>query len=244
MLEYLVTSKARRRLLMLLWGERASGSASALAKRAHVAFASVHRELQAMKTLGLVVSAREAGAEAFRANQASPLAPALRDLVKRSAVAAPPSDRTSRRARGELRQLGAPLHDAPVAVGEVERALVQGVQLAHRDATVARVLPVCFYRQRDAVRPEVLERRAREAGEKRAVGFFLDLTATLSEDRRFARWASRFRDRRYAVTQSFFPASRMAADPHMPAVARRWKLRLDMGLDTFASTFDKFAHAA
>ncbi|HUB05521.1 MAG TPA: hypothetical protein VMB50_00890 [Myxococcales bacterium] len=249
MLDYLVTSKARRRLLTLLWRQGASGSASALAQQAHVAFASVHRELQAMKLLGLVVSRRENAAEVFRANEASPFAQVLHELSRPvpSMLAADPA---AVRTRGELRTLGAPLLDPPVDVSEVEAALVRGAALSHRDPTVARVLPLCFHR---SVRDRHLDvdrllRLARDSSEKQAVGFFLDLTGSLSGDRRLKRWASRFRDRRCAEgARSFFvessPAAREAASQNTPAVARRWGLRMNMGLGAFKSMYEKHVDA-
>jgi hypothetical protein len=203
-----------------------------------------------MKTLGLVVSRREGKAEVFRANDSSPLAPLLRGLVKESARRVPPADEASQRTRGELRALGAPLRSEPVSPVEAEETVVRGVQLAHRDPTVARVLPVCLYRSRETLRMEVLERHARDLCEKRALGFFLDLTAQLSGDRRFGQWAKHLRDGRYGAEQDFFASAgrsrseRRLAARNTPTPARRWRLRLGMGLDAFASTFEKFANAS
>ena len=49
LLPYLVTSRARRDLLRLLWAERAEGNVSELARMARVSFAAAHRELEAMR---------------------------------------------------------------------------------------------------------------------------------------------------------------------------------------------------
>src|SRR5688572_850765 len=97
MLSFLVTSKARRRLLELLFGEGAEGSASELAKQAHVAFAGAYRELQEMKALGFVASAvpDAGGAEVFRANDANPATRLLRDLVRAPESAHPNDDRAT-----------------------------------------------------------------------------------------------------------------------------------------------------
>lgn len=75
----------------------------------------------------------------------------------------------------------APLHDeaADPPNDDIEETLAQGIALAHREPTVARTLPVCLYRQRDRLRAERLRRHALELGEKRALGFFLDLTSDL-----------------------------------------------------------------
>ena len=76
---------------------------------------------------------------------------------------------------------------------------------------------------------------------------FLDLTATLSGDPRFRRWASLFRDRRYRAGRSFFPDTsalgRAVAERNTLSLARRWGFRMNMGLDVFRSMFEKHAHS-
>jgi hypothetical protein len=245
-LDFLVTSKARRRMLLLLFGEGASGSATELAKRARVGFAGAYRELRAMRAIGIAVAGRGRRGQTYRANRRHPLAGALKALV--TAPTLPLDAEGDRRTRGQLIALGAPLFGSPRPVVSAEKALVRGVDLAHRDGTVAAVLPVCLYRQRDALDPERLAAHARRFGEGQAVGFLLDLTATLSGDRRFARWAARFRDRRRTGATSFFigghaARSRKVAERNTPPLARKWGLRMNLGLDAFSGTFYKHARA-
>lgn len=249
MLDFLVTSKARRRLLQLLFrGE--SGSVTALAERASIGFASAYRELRAMQALDLVTSERDQGAEVFRVNAAHPLADAIRALA--TAPTRPVANDEGRRVRRQLRALGAPLlEDVPeVPCGEVEDVVVRGVRLAHRDPAVARALPVCLYSLRDRLRPDRFHEYALKLGEKRALGFFLDLTATLSGDRRFSVWARGLKDRRCSAQKDFFHGvprtalEREAARRSTPRPARRWGYRMNMNLDAFASIFAKFADGA
>lgn len=247
MFDYLVTSKARRRLLLLLWKNGASGSVSSLSKQARVAYANAHRELRAMKLLGLVCSTHRKRAEVFRANKDSPYAQVLRAMMKEPHEPV----RTARSAahvRGGLRTLGAPLHDSPVAVYDTELALVQGVALSHNDPTVARVLPLCFCFVAGILDVERLLKLARDGGEKQAVGFFLDLTATLTGTSLFKRWAARFRDARCGLaSRDFFPETstlaREAARQNTPKLAKKWGLRMNMGLDAFQSMYEKHVHA-
>ncbi len=249
MLSFLVTSRARRRLLVLLWDEGKRGSAVDLAEAAGVGFASAYRELKAMVRHGLAVTTREAGRDVYRANQDHPEHDLLRRLARSSPAAPPPDDRSARQLRRALRDLGAPL---PVEGGaratseSVEMTLVAGVKLARRDPTVARVLPVCFWKQRDRLDPDRLADAVRVQGERQATGFVLALTAKLSGDRRFARWAPAFRDRRVTAVSDFFElpsskAERGLAGRRTPALARAWGFRLNMDLATFASTFERFA---
>src|SRR5437868_226528 len=77
MVEFLVTSKVRRRLLTLLWSEGVSGNATELAERAGVGFASAYRELQKMRRLDLVLMERRNRGATFSANRRHPSAAAL-----------------------------------------------------------------------------------------------------------------------------------------------------------------------
>jgi hypothetical protein len=251
MLDFLVTSTARRRLMHLLWGRGDAGSTSQLAELAGVGYASAYRELRSMEALGLVVSERQGGAQVYRANQSHALADALRALVTASVPSA--AEHPDRQVRGQLAALGAPVQHEPVEPprGPVEDTVVRGVHLAHHDPDVARTLPVLLYRQRDRLDPARLHRHAVQLGEKRSLGFFLDLTAELSGDRRFAAWATTLRDRRCKAPHAFFHAASRSrrqhrlAEERTPPVARRWGLRMNMDVNAFRSTFEKFVpHAA
>jgi hypothetical protein len=126
--------------------------------------------------------------------------------------------------------------------------MVRGVVLAHRDPTVARVLPLSFKGAASrGVDPERLLQLARDRGEKQSVGFFLHLTGSLSGEAHFKKWAAPFRDARNSSLRSFFPesssAAREAAEQNTPRLAKQWGLRMNMGLNTFKSMYEKHAGA-
>src|SRR5690242_15268985 len=130
MLDFLVTSRARRRLLDVLWRQEAAGSTAQLAERAGVGFASAYRELRAMEAKSLVETEREGSALVYRANHAHPLADALRAVV--AAPRQPEDDPERQQVRGQLAALGAPLQHAAVEPpsGPVEETVVRGVRVA------------------------------------------------------------------------------------------------------------------
>lgn len=244
MLDLLVRSKARRRLYHALFVAGHRGDAASLAAAAGVGRASVDRELRTLREAGLVRPRREGGSVVFDVAADHPHARALR------ALASPPEDEAADgRVRNALFTLGAPTFGEEVPVPSVEEALVDGVALAHRDGTVASVLPVVLFKQRDAVDPDALARLARERKEAREVGFFLDLTTELSGDPRFAAWAESLRDRRRTRVRYLFrrdersALSREIAERHTPDCARRWNLRGNMTLDGYASMFGKHVRA-
>jgi DNA-binding transcriptional ArsR family regulator len=247
MLELLVSSPARRRLLELLWGEGVSGSASEFAELADVGVTSAYRELKAMERYHVVTASRRGRKEVYVANSDHPAAMALKTLVRPGGLSPVEDDPIL---RGKLHSVGVPLPAEPVPVpsDELEDVLVKGVQLSHRDAVLARLLPLSFWQQRNSLDPDRLLTVAKRLGEKQAVGFFLDLTHVLAGDSRFAEWAKLFQDRRWRAHHDFFATrsstgSRALAEANTPAVARQWGYRMNMNLDAFDSAFAKFKRA-
>jgi len=249
MFDYLVTSRARRQLLRRLWADRASGSVSALARASGVSFAAAHRELEAMKAAGLTVAERDGVATVYRANLAHPQAGALAALL--TATGPAHGDSQEQRLRGELAALGAPL-GGPTPRSRhrsAEEVLAEGLVLAHRSPTVARVLPLAFWRRRDNLDYERLEQAASLRDERQALGFYLELTGHLGGDRRLVAHARPLRDRRRTALRPFFsggrgPFARAAAREKSPALARRWGFLMNMELESFATAFRKHVRAA
>jgi hypothetical protein len=247
-LRYLVTSKTRRRLLALLWGEDAHGSTAELAELAGVAFAGVHTELKAMQRTQLVVSERVGNKEVFSANADHPHATTMRALVASDAPDAPPPRKEDQRLRRKLVGLGAPLagvaplkaSPARAAPTEAMETLVRGAALARRDATVARSLPLCFWKQRETLDIKALAALASGPEAKHAVGFFLELAGELGGDRRLAGMAELLRDRRRSSTHDFFlsPSGRGEAARPFP-LAAKWGFRMNMDLESFRALFEK-----
>jgi DNA-binding transcriptional ArsR family regulator len=247
-LEYLVTSRARRQLLRRLWADGLGGSVSSLARAAGVSYAAAHRELEAMKAAGLTVARRNGVATVYRANLSHPQADVLVALLAtQTGVSYPEGPRLRR----QLAALGAPL-GGPAPKGQhppSEEVLAAGLVLAHHSPTVARVLPVAFWRQRDQLDYERLQRAATLRDERQALGFYLELTGLLGGDRRLARCASGLRDRRRTALRPFFsagrgPFARAAAREKSPALARRWGFLMNMELESFSATFRKHVAAA
>jgi hypothetical protein len=254
LLSYLVTSRARRELLRLLWALGAEGSVSALARRAGVSFAAAHRELQAMLAAGLARSRRAGTAVLYSANPGSSHAGLVRRLVDGTHAAGSevPPGPDAERVRAWLSEAGAPLLVSRPTAGPVpplEEVVAEGLALAHRDATVARVLPLVLWRRRGVLDPDGLVREASRRNEGQALGFFLDLAGRLGGDARLTALARRLRDRRRTRVRAFFarPQGRRAqalARARTPALARRWGYLMNMDLASFASPFRKHGEAA
>jgi len=224
-LQYLVPSKVRRRLFILLWGEKKRGSVSELATAAGVAFSNAHAELKAMEQYELVRSQHENGKELFAANPEHPEAALLERLAAADSTArATPSDQDLE-LKGKLVSLGAPLRgvvSVDVAANDVVATLASAVQLARRNAVVARSLPLCFWKHRDQLEARTLKELPLGAEDKHAFAFLLELAGDLGGDLRLAGRAEVLRDERLTLLRPFFRGSAARGAPLSFDLAQKW----------------------
>lgn len=247
LLDFLVTSETRKGLLRLLWGQNVEASAHQLAKLTDAAYSGVHAELGAMEKEGLVMARRKGKALIFRKNDGYHYASELRGLLADQMRWAGPTQASDDDVRLNLVKFGAPLavHGETNVDLPVEEALVAGLNLSRRDATVARVLPVVFAKNRNSVDWDRLEFRARQQGVLQPLGLFLDLTGSLLNNNSLKRRAKHFMDHRRKHLEHFFLNAKpnrfeqMLAEANTPKVARDWKYLMNVNMDSFESAFKK-----
>ena len=248
MLDYLVTSKARRTLLQLLWTHGRSGSVSELARVGNLSFRSAHKELNAMLSAGLAKCSHVGTATVFTAAQDHPGAEHLRFLLsptlpERSNEETPGNEDE---VRAWLKACGAPLEAGtePANLPSSESVFVHGTKLATTDASVARSLPVFVWKNKHLLDHKRLRNEAHDLGVTHLVGFFLELTGRLGNDHALVNAAKAFRDHRRTKLRDFFNTTssyeRELATQRTPAVAKSWRYRMNMSMQTFSSTFEKF----
>ena len=241
--------RARRELFRVLWGQGASGNVSDLSRRAKVTFSAAHRELEAMRAAGLARAERTSTELVYRAETDHPQARLLRELAK-APVQGRPEARTDHddEVRAWLAAAGAPLGSlrSKTPPPDLEEALAEALVLSHRDATVARVLPLVLWRQRGRLDLERLADEASHRDERSALGYFLELAGQLGGDPALVKAARRLHDRRRTKARPFFvgplgPHAAAAARRNTPKEALRWGYVMNMGLDSFKAMFEKFA---
>lgn len=251
LLDYLVTGRVRLELLRLLWGEGARGTVSELSRAARTSFAAAHKELAAMEAVGLVAASRAGGRAQYAANSRYPEATILRRLLMKADGAKHSRsvrDRYDQATVDFLSAHGAPWGAvAPVPAGADEETLVlQCLDLARRDATVARVLPVVLWRLRATLDWDKLVEQAKARGQAHVLGLFLELAGRLGGDKALRSLSRCLRDRRRTRPRLFFlrphgPEALRAARRNTPAPARRFGFTMNLGLDSFESAFRKHA---
>jgi hypothetical protein len=249
LLDFLVTSEIRKELLKLLWVDNLKASGHQLAQLAQAAYSAVHSELEAMKNEGLVTSTEKGKAMMFKKNNNYTDRKALMALLSAtpktySGLSRKPTDDE---VKLNLSKFGAPLG----VYGEtelnlsLEETLAYGLVLARRDSTVARVLPVVFAKNKDVVDFPRLEFLARKLEVLPVLGMFLDLTASLLKSQKLHKLARGYDDRRRKHVENFFVNKKFnlfeneLAARNTPPVARSWRFRLNMPMDSFENLFRK-----
>jgi hypothetical protein len=151
--------------------------------------------------------------------------------------------------RAWLAHYGAPLWGAGAVLGraapELEVVVVDGLGLSRRDASLTRALPVLLWLRRGDLDMRKLHRLAAKKRRERTLGFFLDVAAQLSGDRRLRDAASALRRPAPSGRMTDFftrhqsALARARAEENTPPVARSWGYRMNMGIDAFESMFAK-----
>jgi transcriptional regulator with XRE-family HTH domain len=161
----------------------------------------------------------------------------------------PPIEPTNDMLKGWLAHYGAALYGPenldPSEVPPPEIVLADALKLSRESATVARALPLALWKTRQRLDLDRLIKEGEHRGQARTLGFFLDLTSQLSSDLTFEGAAKKLRVRALLrPTQFFQPTTlreRKLAELRTPNVARKWGFRMNMGMDSFESMFEKGA---
>jgi len=248
-LEYLVSGRARRALFRLLWGRGVVGSVSELSRLADVAFSAAHRELDAMRHAGLARVERRGAELVYQAASGHPHAELLNKVATASEASREGSTASrDERVRAWLASVGAPLGSAAArgSVPPLEEVVAEALSLSHRDPTVARVIPLLLWRQRQRLDFVRLKREATRRDERQALGLFLELAGRFGDEPLLVDESRGLFDGRRRRVRMFFsgphgPRALAATRRNTPREARRWGYLMNMGLDSYQSTFDRFA---
>ncbi len=127
-----------------------------------------------------------------------------------------------------------------------EETIAAALSLSHRNPTLARVLPLVFFKHKEELNFWRLRRLSENFHEEITLGFFLDLTAELSGNRRLSHLSKPLKKMRPQKMIPFFinenqgKYATLLATSKTPLVAKNWGFQMNMDLSTFQSHFDKF----
>lgn len=247
LLNFLVTSKTRKDLLNLLWKEGLEASGHQLALLADSPYSSVHAELEAMKRGGLVHSHTEGRSEVFAKNSAYPFKDVLLQLLQVRESIVNRTVPTSEDVRAALAKFGTPVTSSAKSSCNLspEETFVFGLELARADSSVARSLPVGFAKNKNILSWKRMEFLARKRKVLPVLGFYLELTATLLNDKQLKRRATQLVDGRRKKMEFFFKNQKPSRfeqklfERNTPTIARKWHFLMNMGMDSFEDLFRK-----
>ena len=243
---FLFKTDEHRKLTTLLCVNGLTASVHELSQLSGLPYATAHEFLQRLLSMGLVEKTKSGRATLFSSNLFGEDLKSLKILLGGGKSA-------KKKPLSEFPELVLPL------VGEypefekekaqsLEELLVKLVVLAKRNSSLLRVLPLLVQRLGDRLDVNELGYWSKRHHVDRELGFVLDLTARLSENRKFSLMAKRLMDKRWSKPTFFLKSEEGArgfqaklSEQNTPDLAKKWYLKLNMGLDSFESMYGKFA---
>ena len=129
-----------------------------------------------------------------------------------------------------------------------EELLVKAVHLSKKNAILLRVLPLLVKNLENELDEDHLVFWSKRLHVDRELGFVLELTAQLSGNKKFTKLAKKLKDKRWNKLNAFFEKEKdltgfqaKLVEENTPKLAKKWFLKLNMGLDSFKSHYIKFA---
>jgi hypothetical protein len=244
LLSYLFKNKESVRLVELLWVDKLQASVNELSHLSGLSYSTTHEELQRMKSLGLVKMERSGKATLFSSALADNEADVLVSLFatkKKAGVRKTFSfDDFKMPLLGDYSELQSEKM-------EVEELLVKAVHLSKKNASLLRALPLLLRKMGDNFDFNQLAYWSKRYETNRELGFLLELTAQLTKNKKYNKLAKKFKDKRWAKPDFYFESDfelagfqAIAVDRNTPELAKKWYLKLNMGLDSFQSFYSKY----
>lgn len=147
-----------------------------------------------------------------------------------------------------LGKYGAPVGNAPTSPTQelsFEEVVARALSFSRMNPTIARTLPVFIAKnEKHFTRFQTLKELVKKEHQENTLGFFLDLTCELTGNRFFRNLAVQLK--KNEKIEDFFVTSRKGKyrerllKKNTPLVAKRWFFRMNMTLESFKSTFEKF----
>ena len=244
--DFLFKTNEHLRLAELLWAEGLTASVHELALMSGLPYATAHELLQKLEKMDLVQKTKKGRATLF-SSKVSP------DDLKHLQAVMGQRSLPNQRPLADFIEMDLPL------VGEfqelyqetaqsTEELLVKAVVLAKKSASLLRTLPLLVKRLGPTLNRHQLAYWSRRHQVDRELGFVLDLTADLSKEKRFGTLAKNFKDKRWSRLRPFFDSDSdlsgfqaKLVERNTPELAKKWFLKMNMGLDSFRSHYLKFA---
>jgi DNA-binding transcriptional ArsR family regulator len=249
LLDFFFKTDGHKKLAELLWLDGTEASVRELSLMAGLSYATAYEELHRMEEMGLVKRRVEGKATLFSSTLSEVEQKAFVTLFEGSRA-----HKSTKNVSDRLQEFGLPIVGdlsslSNETVNDDEELVVKAVCKAKENPTLARSLPVVLVNLLPNVNPHRLHYWAKRNKVKRELGFFVALTAQLSKEPSLKRLSKLFYDKRWSKPEYFLAAEKdvrgfqaKLVENNTPSLAKAWKLRMNLGLDSFESLFNKFVN--
>lgn len=239
---YLFKNNESAKLAELLWLKKVEASVNELSLLSGLSYSTTHEELQRMKSLNLVKMQRKGKATLYSSALVEAEANVVASIFEKTKGHSKQTfsfDDFNMPLLGDFSELQGEKVEA-------EELLVKAVKLSKKNSSLLRALPLLFKKMGDGLESYQLAYWSKRYDANKEMGFVLDLTGQLTKNKKYSELAKKFRDKRWSKYDYYFERDNelkgfqaLAVDGHTPELARKWYLKLNVGLDSFQSFYSK-----
>ncbi len=230
--------------MKFLWEDNLTASIHELSLMSGLPYATAYDFLHKMENQKLVKKRKSGRASLFSSNVSKT---ELRPFMKLLGSTRDKSLKSSRFDLLNLHLVGNFPELKQLKAKTPEELLVKVVLSAKKNSTLLRTLPLLVKKLGTKLDFNQLAYWASLLHVNRELGFTLELTSKLSDEKKFAFMAKKLMDNRWSNPTSFlnkesnlkgFQAK--LVEKNTPDLAKKWFLKMNMGLDSFTSQYQKF----
>jgi hypothetical protein len=247
LVDYLVTSETRKKLLLLLLTENYKTSIRTFASLIGASYAVTYEELREMERVELVECQKKGRASIYGLNTANEQVALLARLFKVGLKQREASEIADEDTVVSLARHGAPLviEKDFSEVLTVEETIALGVKLSKKSGLVFRTLPIVIYRNRENINWPKLRYFSEKYEVKKHLGFLLEMTGAMGKQDSLKRQSRAFWDSRNKKTYPYFDqvlssnVELQLAELATPKIGRKWCFTMNMSQESLQRYFDK-----
>lgn len=242
----LLKTDQHRKLFGLLWEKNLTASVREFSLMSGLPYATAYDVFLKLKKMGLVQKKKAGRATLYSAFGTSDEVELLKQLLNKEAKST----------LEEYNEMNLPLVGEFTELNQEkaqskEELLVKVVYFAKKKSSLLRTLPLLVHRLGTDLDKNQLAYWAKKYHVDRELGFVLELTGHLTHEKKFTSLAYKFKDHRWSKPVAFLENESnlkgfqaQLVESNTPDLAKKWYLKLNMGIDSFASHYAKFSQGA
>ncbi len=238
----LLKTNQHKKLFELLWQKQFTASVREFSLISGLPYATTHDVLLKLKKMGLVQKKQMGSSTLYKAVKSTEEIEKLKNFlhidIKNKFADYKEMDLPLIGEFNELNQESAQ---------SKEELLVKTIYFSKKKSSLLRTLPLLVHRLGTTLDINQLIYWSKKFHVNREIGFIFDVTSSLSKNKKFNTLANKFKDKRWSKPIAFLDSEtklngfqELLMEANTPALAKKWYLKLNMGMDSFASHYFKF----